>query len=84
MTENRARSAADSRALDSLKAVAFDLIPEPAMVVDRDVACDAEDPTVEAGLTPFEAMDGGHGARHGLADPVVGMLGSDAADEIGP
>ena len=38
MTENRARSAADSRALDSLKAVAFDLIPEPAMVVDREGA----------------------------------------------
>src|SRR5580700_1922477 len=38
MTESRARSVADRRALDSLKAVAFDLIPEPAMVVDRDGA----------------------------------------------
>jgi two-component system, NtrC family, nitrogen regulation sensor histidine kinase GlnL len=48
MTENRARSAADSRALDSLKAVAFDLIPEPAMVVDREGALVAVNEAAEA------------------------------------
>src|SRR5215469_11920109 len=48
MTENRARSLADRRALDSLKAVAFDLIPEPAMVVDRDGALVAVNEAAEA------------------------------------
>ena len=48
MTENRARSVADRRALDSLKAVAFDLIPEPAMVVDREGALVAVNEAAEA------------------------------------
>jgi len=48
MTENRARTVADRRALDSLKAVAFDLIPEPAMVVDRDGALVAVNEAAEA------------------------------------
>src|SRR5271156_1048365 len=48
MTESRARSVADRRALDSLKAVAFDLIPEPAMVVDRDGALVAVNEAAEA------------------------------------
>src|SRR5271170_3676087 len=38
MTESRARSVSDRRALEALKAVAFDLIPEPAMVVDQEGA----------------------------------------------
>jgi two-component system, NtrC family, nitrogen regulation sensor histidine kinase GlnL len=48
MTESRARSGADGRALDSLKAVAFDLIPEPAMVVDREGALVAVNEAAEA------------------------------------
>ena len=48
MMESRARSVADRRALDSLKAVAFDLIPEPAMVVDRDGALVAVNEAAEA------------------------------------
>src|SRR5580698_525695 len=48
MTENRARSVSDRRALDSLKAVAFDLIPEPAMVVDREGALVAVNEAAEA------------------------------------
>ena len=35
MTDRRVRSLAGGRPLESLKAVAFDLIPEPAMVVDE-------------------------------------------------
>jgi two-component system nitrogen regulation sensor histidine kinase GlnL len=38
MTEIRSRTLPRPGALDALKAVAFDLIPEPAMVVDRDGA----------------------------------------------
>ncbi len=38
MTETRARSLNDRRSLESLKAIAFDLIPEPAMVVDQEGA----------------------------------------------
>src|SRR5271156_3318845 len=48
MTESRARSVSDRRALDSLKAVAFDLIPEPAMVVDREGALVAVNEAAEA------------------------------------
>jgi two-component system nitrogen regulation sensor histidine kinase GlnL len=48
MTESRARSIADGRALDSLKALAFELIPEPAMVVDRDGALVAANEAAEA------------------------------------
>ena len=48
MTESRARSGSDRRALDSLKAVAFDLIPEPAMVVDREGALVAVNEAAEA------------------------------------
>ena len=48
MTESRARSIADRRALDSLKAVAFDLIPEPAMVVDQEGALVAVNEAAEA------------------------------------
>src|SRR5580698_4668097 len=38
MTEIRSRTLPRPGAVDALKAVAFDLIPEPAMVVDRDGA----------------------------------------------
>jgi two-component system nitrogen regulation sensor histidine kinase GlnL len=48
MTESRARLGSDRRALDSLKAVAFDLIPEPAMVVDREGALVAVNEAAEA------------------------------------
>src|SRR5579883_3356588 len=48
MTETRVRSLADRRALDGLKATAFDLIPEPAMVVDRDGALVAVNEAAEA------------------------------------
>ena len=48
MTESRVRSVGDRRALDSLKAVAFDLIPEPAMVVDREGALVAVNEAAEA------------------------------------
>src|SRR5580700_8073665 len=48
MTESRARSVADRRALDSLKAVAFDLIPEPSMVVDAEGALVAANEAAEA------------------------------------
>jgi two-component system nitrogen regulation sensor histidine kinase GlnL len=48
MSEGRARTLADRRALDSLKAVAFDLIPEPAMVVDHEGALVAVNEAAEA------------------------------------
>src|SRR5580698_8790960 len=48
MTERRSRSAHDGRALDGLKSVAFDLIPEPAMVVDRDGALVAVNEAAES------------------------------------
>src|SRR5258708_2270999 len=48
MTESRARSGSDRRALDSLKAGAFDLIPQPAMGVDRDGALVAVNEAAEA------------------------------------
>jgi two-component system nitrogen regulation sensor histidine kinase GlnL len=48
MSEGRARTLADRRALDSLKAVAFDLIPEPAMVVDQEGALVAVNEAAEA------------------------------------
>jgi two-component system nitrogen regulation sensor histidine kinase GlnL len=48
MTESRARSLVDRRALESLKAVAFDLIPEPAMVVDQEGALVAVNEAAEA------------------------------------
>jgi two-component system nitrogen regulation sensor histidine kinase GlnL len=48
MTETKVRSVADGRALTSLKAVAFDLIPEPAMVIDRDGALVAVNEAAEA------------------------------------
>jgi two-component system nitrogen regulation sensor histidine kinase GlnL len=48
MTETKARTVSDGRALNSLKAVAFDLIPEPAMVVDRDGALVAVNEAAEA------------------------------------
>src|SRR5580704_16203041 len=48
MTERRAHSMYDRRALESLKAVAFDLIPEPAMVVDREGALVAVNEAAEA------------------------------------
>src|ERR1700728_4927689 len=48
MTETKARSVTNGRALDSLKAAAFDLIPEPAMVVDRDGALVAVNEAAEA------------------------------------
>jgi two-component system, NtrC family, nitrogen regulation sensor histidine kinase GlnL len=48
MTEARVRTLTDGRALTDLKAVAFDLIPEPAMVVDRDGALVAVNEAAEA------------------------------------
>jgi two-component system nitrogen regulation sensor histidine kinase GlnL len=48
MSEGRARTIADRRVLDSLKAVAFDLIPEPAMVVDQEGALVAVNEAAEA------------------------------------
>jgi two-component system nitrogen regulation sensor histidine kinase GlnL len=48
MTESRTRTVAEGRALDSLKAVAFDLIPEPAMVVDPEGALVAVNEAAEA------------------------------------
>ena len=48
MTETKARSVSDGRALTSLKAVAFDLIPEPAMVIDQDGALVAVNEAAEA------------------------------------
>lgn len=47
VADSRARSVADSRALD-LKALAFELIPEPAMVVDRHGALVAANEAAEA------------------------------------
>ena len=48
MTESRVRSLSDRRPLEALKAVAFELIPEPAMVVDRDGALVAVNEAAEA------------------------------------
>src|ERR1700758_5291927 len=48
MTDRRVRSAADGRAVESLKAVAFDLSPEPAMVVDGEGALVAVNEAAEA------------------------------------
>ncbi|MFI4934748.1 MAG: nitrogen regulation protein NR(II) [Caulobacterales bacterium] len=48
MTESRSRLAPSPAALDALKAVAFDLIPEPAMVVDREGALVAVNEAAEA------------------------------------
>jgi two-component system nitrogen regulation sensor histidine kinase GlnL len=48
MTESRVRSLSDRRALESLKAIAFDLIPEPAMVVDQEGALVAVNEAAEA------------------------------------
>src|SRR5487761_2698019 len=48
MTESRARNLGDRRALESLKAVAFDLIPQPAMVGDQDGALVAVNEAAEA------------------------------------
>jgi two-component system nitrogen regulation sensor histidine kinase GlnL len=48
MTDSRLRALADRRALETLKATAFDLIPEPAMVVDRDGALVAANEAAEA------------------------------------
>jgi len=54
MTESRARSIADGRALDSLKALAFELIPEPAMVVDREGALVAANEAADKILANFD------------------------------
>ena len=48
MTESRTRTLLGADALDALKATAFDLIPEPAMVVDRDGALVAVNEAAEA------------------------------------
>jgi len=48
MTESRTRLLPGRAALDTLKANAFDLIPEPAMVVDRDGALVAVNEAAEA------------------------------------
>jgi two-component system nitrogen regulation sensor histidine kinase GlnL len=48
MTESRARLWTEGRALDQLKALAFDLIPEPAMVVDHEGALVAANEAAEA------------------------------------
>jgi two-component system, NtrC family, nitrogen regulation sensor histidine kinase GlnL len=48
MTESRVRPLSDRRPLEALKAVAFELIPEPAMVVDRDGALVAANEAAEA------------------------------------
>jgi len=48
MNESRARLVADGRGLDALKALAFELIPEPAMVVDREGALVAANEAAEA------------------------------------
>src|ERR1700722_7170202 len=48
MTDRRARSMADGRALEALKAIAFDLSPEPAMVVDPEGALVAVNEAAEA------------------------------------
>src|SRR5580704_3475046 len=48
MTDTRTRAVLDSRALDGLKATAFDLIPEPAMVVDQEGALVAVNEAAEA------------------------------------
>ena len=48
MTESRPRLAPSQDAFDALKAVAFDLIPEPALVVDREGALVAVNEAAEA------------------------------------
>jgi two-component system nitrogen regulation sensor histidine kinase GlnL len=48
MTDSRTRLLPGKAALDTLKATAFDLIPEPAMVVDRDGALVAVNEAAEA------------------------------------
>ena len=48
MTDRRVRSLADARALEGVKAVAFDLSPEPAMVVDHEGALVAVNEAAEA------------------------------------
>src|SRR5271169_2823204 len=48
MNDRRTRPVASQGALDALKAVAFDLIPEPALVVDRDGALVAVNEAAEA------------------------------------
>ena len=48
MTESRVRSLSDRRPLEALKAVAFELIPEPAMVVDKGGALVAANEAAEA------------------------------------
>src|ERR1700679_3189860 len=48
MTDRRVRSMADGRFLESVKAVAFDLSPEPAMVVDQEGALVAVNEAAEA------------------------------------
>ncbi|HEY1752857.1 MAG TPA: ATP-binding protein [Caulobacteraceae bacterium] len=48
MTEPRIRTPADAVALEALKATAFDLIPEPAMVVDAEGALVAVNEAAEA------------------------------------
>src|SRR5580704_12331244 len=48
MSDRRARSMADRRALEGVKAVAFDLSPEPAMVVDQEGALVAVNEAAEA------------------------------------
>jgi two-component system nitrogen regulation sensor histidine kinase GlnL len=48
MSDRQARSVADGRALEGLKAVAFDLSPEPAMVVDQEGALVAVNEAAEA------------------------------------
>jgi two-component system nitrogen regulation sensor histidine kinase GlnL len=48
MSDRRARSIADGRALEGVKAVAFDLSPEPAMVVDQEGALVAVNEAAEA------------------------------------
>ncbi|HTX47832.1 MAG TPA: ATP-binding protein [Caulobacteraceae bacterium] len=48
MTESRVRSLSERAPIEALKATAFELIPEPAMVVDRDGALVAANEAAEA------------------------------------
>jgi hypothetical protein len=56
---------------------------EVAMVIDRDVSGDAEDPPVETGIGPLETLNRSDGSGHRLADRIFGVLQSDPANEEG-
>ena len=85
MTDSRARSIDDRRALDSLKALAFELIPEPAMVVDRDGALVAANEAAEALFGQGLALLARGRFKAALPpDSALVSLISRAIDEEGP